>query len=1183
MQPDRFVELVINHPNGGIGALLEITGSQEVEWLEFKAAACDRMEPKSEQTRDLQWRIARAVIAMANSRGGCVVIGIADDGSHVPISHSDPEAMIERFGREYFLRKSIVEKILQPEKGWKAKPGRMTLDRNLPDFCFEVRLAEYSSQSVVLIIVHPLPLGAELLRVVNEDVDREFFPIRQPGHVGCVRELSRTHEILDHSKQRRLDSLEVLATWAKFNEAQQDPDSQIEIEVEAYVSTIRTNLARLSLEFTNLDGSQREDMKEEQDLLIPNVDEVTRWIDPDNTWSSRFEIEEGGRTESVISYTPHFSLPRKQSVLQLLNDVNRAVLLGRPGSGKTTCLQRIALQAAQESSPGKRLTIFAPLAIYGKGGIFPLLRRVSNVSLTNLEHLAQSRRLCLLLDGLNECPTALLEACISELELILHRFPDLCVVISSRTNPYRTALKLPTFEVLPLSEDQQLKFLETRTGNRERAAEVLEQLKLSPSSRSVASNPQLLAIASEVARISGQVPSGLGNLYSAYISKWFEREQKKALRSQEPLPWDKDLVVEAFSTLAFKMRIAGTIACEPSFAVDALQGIVSEPQAFIERLAQGLLFVFNPVQSTFNFEHETLQEFLCAVYMATRPEAVSEATEPAQSRDRWRMPFAFLFEIGIPAEDIVDRIWRRDPLIVAMAIRQDSDLARMDNSTIPDVWVRGIIHAIRREPVSESRDIQENFLSGPTPDLRRTVRSDAFWYAGLTHAAGIKRIERFESLIEKSPEPWADLLRDACAGNPDWLDHWRLKDSRFLLVCCGLDDLPDHEYMQEVVPVNAQSRLLARLVYQRSISREIWTSSPWVRGLFFRGPWFKIPSLLSARQWRIAINKGALGSPARRKPDSWLLSQLVALDAVLPTLVRLGIVGKDQLAPKKIQRSLKYLDSRDVAVFAREGLLKSKDISDERLREWTVRGNVKMFAELIGTGLVSTSRILSSVEASWPVGKRIALLKTVVDSFAGGDKEIIAACLQLCSPLESVAEQLLAVDLVGEEKLPGSYIVEASSALQMPIKDSADLTYLLASVNLLNAVANRLRRDETEGWTKIQILVEAAKRRLGRELFEAASSSFPYMEIYLSAESSYARAYGIQFGFRSLPVGTYSEQLDSKGLNVAQEWWGRRLQPIARSVLDWARILRGEHRDTSAAVLEKLKMADTGPIDSIGI
>lgn len=107
----------------------------------------------------------------------------------------------------------------------------------------------------------------------------------------------------------------------------------------------------------------------------------------------------------------------------------------------------------------------------------------------------------------------------------------------------------------------------------------------------------------------------------------------------------------------------------------------------------------------------------------------------------------------------------------------------------------------------------------------------------------------------------------------------------------------------------------------------------------------------------------------------------------------------------------------------------------------------------------------------------------------------------------------------------------------------------------------------------MQLVVEAGKRRLARQLFKAACSSFDGVEIYLSAESSYVRAYGIQFGFRSLPVASYAKDLDSRGLNVAQEWWGKRLQPIARSVVEWARALREEpNRTSTAQVLEKLQL-----------
>lgn len=1174
LQLDQFVELVTNHPRGGIQALLEIAGYQEVEWLEFKAAACHGMDPKTDQTKDLQWRIARAVIAMANSRGGCVIVGIADDGSPVSISQSDPGGSIKKFGRDYFLRKSIIEKILQPDNGWKAKQGRMTLDRKLPDLCFEVLLTDYATEKVILILVHPIPIAGNLLRVVNEDLDREFVPIRQAGHIGQIRELSKQSEIRDHADQRRLESSEITAAWNKFNETPPEPDSALEREVVAYLSTVRTNLARLSLDFTNLDGSQRDDLKVDGELLVPEVDEVSRWIDPDNAWSDQLEIAEGHSTSPESLQEGPSGLRRNKSVLELLREVNRAVLIGRPGSGKTTCLQRIALQTAQEYSHGKHVALFVPLAIYRSGGLFPLLRRVSNISIANLDRLAQSRRLLLLLDGLNECPATLLDSCALELKLLLQRFPDLSVVISCRTAPYGAGLGLPTFEVLPLSESQQLQFLESRIGNRDRATEIIGQFRQSPASISVASNPLLLAIAAAVALVNADVPSGLGSLYLAYMSKWFEREKRKALIAQETFPWALDHVLDAFSAVAFRMRIAGKVACDPEFALESVVGIVPDPDRFFERLAQGLLFVLNPSLGTFSFEHETLQELLCAFHMSKCPQSAWEALHKGQNRDSWRMPIAFLFEIGAVPDDLAREIWNWEPLIFAVAAREDSDLAQMDISRCEDSWSRGIIHSLRRELVPETLEIREHLLSAPPTNVKRIIRSDAFWYAGLTHPAGVKRIERFESLIERNPEPWADLMADACSGNPDWVEKWRQKDSGLFLACCGVEELPDIVYMQDGAPPDATAQVLARLVYQRRIAQAIWASSPWVRRSFFRGPWFKIPSLLSARQWRLAIKRGALGSSVHRSIDPWLLSQLAAMEPVVPSLVRLGILRKDQLNPRRRQRCLKYLESREVGVFARDGLIGPGDISDALVAEWIKRSSVAMIAELIRNGLVTAGRILSQAETQWPSGKCFALLDRLIDTATGDDNEIIEACLRLCEPSDILATQLPPVDSA-EEAVPEVYIREAEKALLMPIGDSFDLVYFVASVNLLNAVANRLRRSRASAWSSIQLVVQAAKRRLARQLFEAACSSFESTEVYLSAESTYIRAFGVQFGFRSLPVADYARDLNSRALNVTQEWWGRRLQPIACSALDWARTLKEERSDIgNAQILEKLKISD---------
>ena len=81
MQVLEFTDKVLNHPNGGVDALIDLAGGGEADWLEFKADLMPRegQYQKNENKADYQWNVAEAVIAMANSSGGVILLGVAED------------------------------------------------------------------------------------------------------------------------------------------------------------------------------------------------------------------------------------------------------------------------------------------------------------------------------------------------------------------------------------------------------------------------------------------------------------------------------------------------------------------------------------------------------------------------------------------------------------------------------------------------------------------------------------------------------------------------------------------------------------------------------------------------------------------------------------------------------------------------------------------------------------------------------------------------------------------------------------------------------------------------------------------------------------------------------------------------------------------------------------------------
>jgi very-short-patch-repair endonuclease/formylglycine-generating enzyme required for sulfatase activity len=348
-----------------------------------------------------------------------------------------------------------------------------------------------------------------------------------------------------------------------------------------------------------------------------------------------------------------------------LRNYRRVALIGDPGAGKTTTLERLAYEyastAAEESSePYKEpLPLFIRLGGY-TGDDFTTFLENAFSGLHLRDYLPN--RIVLLLDGLNEMPPAYHHL----LEAWLRDHPDVPVIVSCRKLDYvERKLPLTRIDVSPLDlervrlfmgnyleDEDRDKLFWALAGYEARRAwdwyqrntkdvsyqnffnaedepgigwepkrKSLDAIRQRPREQhtlpdmlGVVTNPFLLSIVIEIFALTGEPPRNKGDLFGRFVALLMQERGRTAVRPDRP--WIADERQKAaLAALAYRMQNERTgTSISSDFVLETFQQAVPEADA-------KLLLYFAVSASileqseTVGFSHQLLQEYFAAYEM----------------------------------------------------------------------------------------------------------------------------------------------------------------------------------------------------------------------------------------------------------------------------------------------------------------------------------------------------------------------------------------------------------------------------------------------------------------------------------------------------------------------------------------------------------------------------------------
>lgn len=386
--------------------------------------------------------------------------------------------------------------------------------------------------------------------------------------------------------------------------------------------------------------------------------------------------------------------------------VDRFVVLGEPGSGKTT-LCRFATVAlagaagAPPAAPFELLPLFLPFGDYVRQcresddcGLLEFLAsqarhhlQVSAMDAAALEEAVEQGRAVLLLDGFDEVGSENERVRMRDRVLAFcEQHPRLPVLVTSRSAGYdRAPLPESSFQRLDLRsfEDEDLRQFVTNwyairepndpVARGRGVADLLAALATEPRIRALASNPLLATLIALVHRSEVRLPGERAKLYElcvrtlletwpwqadrrfteideglqrVYLEDFALRHQERRIRPEASVSFGREEVVWSLS------EILGRFHDEER--QDSLQRLA---ERWVDFLATGTGILVEKQPGVFGFVHLSLLEYLAACALDRQQQSLESQIERLQNDSVWRE--VLLLAVGRHAADLLflKRLW----------------------------------------------------------------------------------------------------------------------------------------------------------------------------------------------------------------------------------------------------------------------------------------------------------------------------------------------------------------------------------------------------------------------------------------------------------------------------------------------------------------------------------------------
>ena len=328
-----------------------------------------------------------------------------------------------------------------------------------------------------------------------------------------------------------------------------------------------------------------------------------------------------------------------KQIADVLKAYSRLLLVGPPGAGKSTTLQFLAGTMAQsalrEPSKTARIPVYVQLNQCSPENGRTVRVIVNEITSWKVPTEDVFKEAFLLLDGLNELAAHGRARVVEEVSALLHAYPQLPIIITSRSSEYRDVLALPCFQLQPL-DDHKIKELLAKQEDEVQVESLIKALQRHSKLWNWARTPLHLKMFAESADDFGsELPESLGELMQKFTRNLMRREHRQG---QQTIETTKETLLAA---LAFEGMKEGQRSFSKNEAIrilkearDKVGATRVDVPAFLDEVRDNDLLA-NAMAEEVTFRHELYQEYFAALEVKNREEIEPMLPETLQADPRW--------------------------------------------------------------------------------------------------------------------------------------------------------------------------------------------------------------------------------------------------------------------------------------------------------------------------------------------------------------------------------------------------------------------------------------------------------------------------------------------------------------------------------------------------------------------